>query len=185
MKTLYVLYDHSCGMCCAAVDRLKREPRYIRLEFWPRTSRAAYSRFAPLIDPAQPDQLVAVADTGEVYTGDAAWIMVLYALRSYRPLAMTLSSPVWRPWVGKAITLIGANRHHLSSMLGLRPHEEVIAALRGEGNAEAPACEDGACEDGAGGSGGSYGPPNDAPVNAATSGMAEARDRVKRWMCPD
>jgi predicted DCC family thiol-disulfide oxidoreductase YuxK len=180
MKTLYVLYDHSCGMCCAAVDRLKREPKYVQLRVLPRTSQAAYSRFESLIDPSRPDEVIAIADTGEVYTGDAAWIMVLYALQTYRPLAMTLSSPMWRPWVGKAITIIGANRQRLSTVLGLKPDEEVIAALRSEGTAETPPCTNGACAASV-----PYGVLNDDRANAATTGLADAKERVKRWMCPD
>lgn len=145
MNTLYVLYDQSCGMCCAAVERLRSEPAYLVLRFVPRTSPMAIERFGEFIDANRPDEIVAVADSGEVYQGEAAWIMVLYALRRYRALSMTLAAPVWRPWVKRAISIISARRHRLSALLGFRPDTDVFWTMQRLGTPGNQACADGSC----------------------------------------
>ncbi len=145
MKTLYVIYDGACGMCCRAVRRLISEPSYLALRFAPMGAPGVAARFGAAIGDGS--QLVVVADSGEVYRGTSAWIMVLYALRRYRPLAMRLASPAWRPLAARAIGVISRNRRGLSEMLGWSPDLDVLAATRAAA-ASAPAGESSVCPGG-------------------------------------
>ena len=43
------------------------------------------------------DDLVVVADSGEVWAGDSAWLMVLWALADYRQWSYRLASPMLLP----------------------------------------------------------------------------------------
>ena len=43
------------------------------------------------------DELVVVADTGEVWSGDTAWLMVLWALVEYRDWSYRLADPLLLP----------------------------------------------------------------------------------------
>jgi predicted DCC family thiol-disulfide oxidoreductase YuxK len=146
MKTLYVLYDGNCGLCCRAVRRLITEPSYLDLRFAPATSPFAVERFSALLDGAQPNEVFVIADTGEVYRGGSAWIMVLYALRRYRPLAMHLARPTWRPLAERAIEFIGRYRAGISGFLGLTPDAQVLRAVHQSVAANRAACPDGACD---------------------------------------
>jgi predicted DCC family thiol-disulfide oxidoreductase YuxK len=132
MKRMYVLYDGACGVCCRAVARLAWEPAYIPLRFAPAGSMAAQTKFAEALIGESGRQVVVVADTGEVYRGAAAWIMVLYALKRWRPLAMRLATPTWRPWVERAVDFIGRNRHRMSDMFGCDPHAGILDTIRAD-----------------------------------------------------
>ncbi len=147
MKRLYVLYDGACGVCCRAVARLAWEPAYIELRFAPAGSMAAQTKFAEALAGESGRQVVVVADSGEVYRGASAWIMVLYALKRWRPLAMRLATPGWRPWVERAIDFIGRNRYLMSAALGGGRDRAVLASVRAERGLSptCAACEGGAC----------------------------------------
>jgi predicted DCC family thiol-disulfide oxidoreductase YuxK len=147
MKTLYVIYDGECGLCCRAVRKLMTEPSYLNLRFAPASAAGVERRFGAAMGDGS--QLVVVADSGEVYRGTSAWIMVLYALRRYRPLAMRLASPAWRPFAARAIAAISRNRRGLSDLLGWSPDAQVLAETKVAVRAnmdESNACPGGACE---------------------------------------
>lgn len=148
MKRLYVLYDGACGVCCRAVARLAWEPSYIELRFAPAGSMVAQERFAQALAGETGRQVVVVADTGEVYRGASAWIMVLYALKRWRPLAMRLAAPGWRPWVERAIDFIGRNRYVMSAALACGRDRAVLAQVHAEARVERGygGCENGSCE---------------------------------------
>jgi predicted DCC family thiol-disulfide oxidoreductase YuxK len=146
MKQMYVLYDGACGVCCRAVSRLANEPAYVRLSFAPAGSILAQTRFAEALAGETERQVVVVADTGEVYRGTSAWIMVLWALKRWRPLAMRLATPMWRPLAERAIDFIGRNRQRMSEFLGCGPAVEVMAGVLGDVRpGEMGGCADGAC----------------------------------------
>lgn len=148
MKRLYVLYDGACGVCCRAVARLAWEPAYIELRFAPAGSMAAQTKFAEALASESGRQVVVVADSGEVYRGASAWIMVLYALKRWRPLAMRLATPGWRPWVERAIDFIGRNRYVMSAALGCGRDRAVLAQVHAVASVERGygECESGSCE---------------------------------------
>jgi predicted DCC family thiol-disulfide oxidoreductase YuxK len=147
MKRLYVLYDGACGVCCRAVARLAWEPTYIELRFAPAGSMAAQERFKEALAGSEGKEVVVVADSGEVYRGASAWIMVLYALRKWRPLAMRLATPGWRPWVERAIDFIGRHRFVMSGVLGCGTDRAVLAQVHAGARLERAyaGCVDGAC----------------------------------------
>jgi hypothetical protein len=104
---LAVLYDARCGLCCAVRRWIDRQPQLVPIECYPK--------------PDAGDDLVIVADTGERWEGDAAWIMALWALANYRHLAYRLASPMW---IGTARTLfatLSSYRGAISCQLGLTP----------------------------------------------------------------
>jgi predicted DCC family thiol-disulfide oxidoreductase YuxK len=105
VKYLYVYYDARCGICCRAKDWLTRQPAYVPLRLVPAEVGA--------------EELTVVSDAGEVYRGDKAWLMVLWALCEYRSVARRLASPTLRPFAREAFRLVSASRQKLSGWLGL------------------------------------------------------------------
>ena len=93
MKALTVLYDAGCPICRAARRWLAGRPQLVPLDFVPAGSAAARLRFPGLDHDATLRDITVVADTGEVYVGDAAWLACLWALESHRDLAYRLRQP--------------------------------------------------------------------------------------------
>ena len=143
MKTLYVLYDHTCGLCCRAIHRLANEPKHIDLQFLPAASGLAQDRFGSVLGNAPSDQVVAIADTGEVYRGTSAWLIILYSLKRYRALSISLARPTWRPLANRAIAIISRRRHTISELFGCAPDADILQATRRAGVAEG--CASGTC----------------------------------------
>ncbi|MFJ4005613.1 thiol-disulfide oxidoreductase DCC family protein [Streptomyces sp. NPDC090023] len=93
VRGLTVLYDAACGLCTHLRDWLVRQPQLVPLELVPAGSAEARTRF-PGVDPAGTlEEVTVIGDSGQVYRGTAAWIVVLWALREHRPLAHRLSTP--------------------------------------------------------------------------------------------
>ncbi|WP_031024552.1 thiol-disulfide oxidoreductase DCC family protein [Streptomyces sp. NRRL WC-3725] len=93
VRGLTVLYDAECALCAHLRDWLARQPRLVRLELLPAGSAEARSRFPGLDHAASLDEVTVVGDSGQVYRGSRAWIVVLWALREHRPLAHKLAGP--------------------------------------------------------------------------------------------
>ena len=84
MKTYFVLYDMDCGFCCMCKRWLQKQPAYVPLVFVGRQSRTAAEKFGRVVDPNEPEEMVVVSSDGEVYRGTSAYLVCLWALRSYR-----------------------------------------------------------------------------------------------------
>ncbi|MFE7229623.1 thiol-disulfide oxidoreductase DCC family protein [Streptomyces sp. NPDC002405] len=93
VRGLTVLYDAECALCSFVRDWLVRQPQLVPLELLPAGSEQAGRRFPGLDHGATLDEVTVVGDSGQVYRGAAAWIVVLWALREHRPLAHRLSTP--------------------------------------------------------------------------------------------
>ncbi|SHI03422.1 thiol-disulfide oxidoreductase DCC family protein [Streptomyces sp. 3214.6] len=93
VRRLTVLFDAECSLCGFVRDWLGRQPQLVPLEFVPAGSAEALARFPGLDHRATLDEITVVGDAGQVYTGAAAWIVTLWALREHRPLAHRLSTP--------------------------------------------------------------------------------------------
>ena len=117
LKVMHVLYDDSCGLCRACTEWLKRQPKYVALEFHAAQAPGTARRFRGLASAA-PKELIVVDDGGFVYRHENAWLMLLWALKEYRGLADTLSSPELKPFAKKIITLVSSNRHRISRWMG-------------------------------------------------------------------
>jgi predicted DCC family thiol-disulfide oxidoreductase YuxK len=105
-----VLYDEGCPVCRAAHRWLAARDQLVPLEFVPAGSPQARRRF-PGLDPAATlRDLTVVADSGEVYVHDGAWLACLWALTDYRGMADRLSGPHLLPAARRFIAAAAAVR---------------------------------------------------------------------------
>jgi len=116
MTRLTVFYDARCGLCCALHDWIGRQPVLVPIDCRPA--------------PDATNELLIVADTGEAWAGDSAWLMVLWALAAYRHLAYRLASPACLPLERRAFAIVSKYRGPLSCSLGLMP-EQVSTGAEG------------------------------------------------------
>ncbi|MEU1407019.1 DUF393 domain-containing protein [Streptomyces sp. NPDC005728] len=93
VRGLTVLYDAECGLCTHLRGWLVRQAQLVPLELVPAGSAEACGRFPGLDHAATLDEVTVIGDSGQVYRGSRAWIVVLWALREHRPLAHRLSTP--------------------------------------------------------------------------------------------
>ncbi len=107
-----VLYDQGCRLCCTARRWLDTRAQLVPLEFIAAGSAAARRRFPDLDHDATLQDLTVVADTGEVYAGDGAWLACLWAIAGYRELADTLARPHLRPVARRVVAAAAAVREH-------------------------------------------------------------------------
>ncbi|MBH1933809.1 DUF393 domain-containing protein [Streptomyces sp. AV19] len=93
VRRLTVLYDARCPLCAFVRDWLVRQRQLVPLELVPAGSREARRSLPGLDHAATLEEITVVGDGGQVYRGAAAWVVCLWALDSYRPLAHRLSTP--------------------------------------------------------------------------------------------
>ena len=74
---------------------LAAQDGYVAVEVLDPASSVAARRYPGLVKEPLLD-LVAISDGGAVWTGPAAWIMALWALRSTRADALRYARPAWR-----------------------------------------------------------------------------------------
>ena len=74
--------------------------------------------------------MAVLSDTGEVWTGDSAWLIVLWALDDYRDWSYRLARPELLPLARQAFATLSKNRAELSGWLGLTADADVAARLR-------------------------------------------------------
>ena len=126
VTSITIVYDAGCGLCQRAKDWIIQQAPLVGLQFVASGSSEARRRFPRL--PA--DELAVVANTGEVWLGNHAWIVCLWALRGYRDLAIRLTSPLLLLMAREAFAVVSKNRSALSSMLRLRNGREIEQQLR-------------------------------------------------------
>ena len=126
MTSLFVVYDSRCGICTELKAWLSRQSAYIALHFVAMASEEARARFPML---RLSEELVVVADTGEAWMGDRAWIICLWALREYRDWAQRLSTPAMMPLARQAFLVLSSHRFALSRLLGLRSEQDIRGYL--------------------------------------------------------
>ncbi len=136
MRYLVILYDSRCGVCTWLKGWLREQRAYFPLYLVAMQSEEARSRFPQQL--LKGDDLSVVSDSGEVWIGDRAWIVCLWALRDYRSWAMRLSSPRLLPFARQAFVELSHHRLALSRMLGLRSEEDM---RRYFGDVPIPTCE--------------------------------------------
>ena len=111
MTRLTVFYDARCGLCCAVRTWLARQPQLMPLDCRPKNRHTG-------------DDLVVVADSGEMWSGDSAWLMVLWALAEYRSWSYRLASPLLLPTARTLFATLSEYRGSLSCRLGLTADEQ-------------------------------------------------------------
>ncbi|MCG0066765.1 MULTISPECIES: thiol-disulfide oxidoreductase DCC family protein [Streptomyces] len=93
VRGLTVLYDAECGLCVHLRAWLARQAQLVPLELLPAGSAEVRARFPGLDHAATLDEVTVIGDSGQVYQGSRAWIVVLWALRDHRRLAHRLTGP--------------------------------------------------------------------------------------------
>ena len=126
ISSFTILYDADCGLCTSTKDWIRQQAPLVGLQFVATGSPEAQTRFRQL----RAGELAVVSNTGQVWLGDHAWIVCLWALRDYRDLAFRLTSPLLSLLAREAFALVSKNRLALSSMLRLRNEREIEQQLR-------------------------------------------------------
>ncbi|NEC91907.1 thiol-disulfide oxidoreductase DCC family protein [Streptomyces sp. SID12501] len=93
VRRLTVLYDAECELCTFVREWLARQPQLVPLALVPAGSERARALFPTLDHSATLADVTVVGDSGQVYRGAGAWVVVLWALREYRPLAHRFATP--------------------------------------------------------------------------------------------
>ena len=116
VKTLYVIYDAHCGLCTEVRHWLKAQPAYLEIRVLASDSDVTRELFPNL----PTGELAVISDKGQVWLGDRAFIVCLWALRGYRSWATRLCSPLLRPMARQAFEAVSRNRGNVSALLGLK-----------------------------------------------------------------
>lgn len=127
MRKLTILYDRSCRFCRWCCQWLADQPAYLELEFVARDADEVARRWPHLASDNAAEELLVIDDAGGVYRGEKAYLMVLYALRRHRGLALRLSKPALRPLARRAFRAVARHRHRLSLFVS---DEELADRLR-------------------------------------------------------
>ncbi len=128
MDGLWVLYDSRCELCLRIRHWIS-----VQEAWFPVRAVAAGSDEARRMFPGfETDDLFVVASDGRYWRGGHAWLMVLFAMKRYRWLAMRLASPALRPLARQAFAMVSENRRRISRFWELSPDEEIGRALRGQ-----------------------------------------------------
>jgi predicted DCC family thiol-disulfide oxidoreductase YuxK len=121
MNRLYVMYDSHCGLCTEVRDWLETQPAYLDIRVLASGSDEARLKFPGL--PA--GELAVVSDRGEVWLGDHAFIVCLWALRDYRTWSHRLASPLLCPMARQAFEAVSHNRKNISQLFRLKSEAEL------------------------------------------------------------
>ncbi len=119
MTSLTVLYDPACGLCQRVHEWLVDQPKQIELKMVPVRSEEAQHRFPHLDHELTARDLTVIDAEGAVYFGPKAWLMVLWALSSYREWSYRLASPELLPTTRRVVSLISRHRYQISRVAGL------------------------------------------------------------------
>ncbi|WP_327353911.1 thiol-disulfide oxidoreductase DCC family protein [Streptomyces sp. NBC_01304] len=93
VRRLTVLYDAECSLCTVVRKWLARQAQLVPLDLVPAGSDEARRRFPGLDHGTTLDDITVIGDGGQVYLGPAAWVVTLWALREYRPMAHRMATP--------------------------------------------------------------------------------------------
>ena len=119
MPSLTLLYDPDCGLCSRAHEWLFDQPKLVELSFVPIKSDEARKRFPHLNHEITADDLTVIGDSGAVYFGPKAWLMVLWALSRYREWSYRLAAPELLPTTRRVVSMISQHRYQISRATGL------------------------------------------------------------------
>jgi len=113
MRSLTVLYDPTCELCCKAASWLHDQEKYVALNLVAAGSPAARGAFPTIDHEATRNQLTVIGDGGEVYYDERGWLMCLWALRKYRPMALRFSQPGMLPAAKRFVLWVSRHRESL------------------------------------------------------------------------
>ncbi|MFD3456576.1 thiol-disulfide oxidoreductase DCC family protein [Streptomyces sp. NPDC058691] len=110
VRRLTVLYDPDCHLCSFVRGWLSRQRQLVPLETIPVGSEEARRRFPRLDHASTLREITVIGDSGQVYSGDAAWLVCLWALSEYRPAAHRLSTRAGAPLARAAVLMAARYR---------------------------------------------------------------------------
>ena len=93
VRSLTVLYDADCPLCRWVRGWLEEQPQIVPLRWLPCGSAQARAALPHLDHDRTQEEITVIADSGEVWTAEGAWIACLWATVTYRDLAYWLSHP--------------------------------------------------------------------------------------------
>lgn len=102
--SLTVYYDADCALCCRVAQWLDGQHKHVPVRCVP--AQQAAGRGCPIDLPSLLAQVTVTASDGAVYRGTNAWIVCLWALRSYRAWSLRFATPRWRPWAERLFASI-------------------------------------------------------------------------------
>ena len=117
MRSLTVLYDPTCKLCRKAAAWLHDQETYVTLNLVPAGSPAARAAFPTIDHEATRNQLTVVGDGGEVYYDERGWLMCLWALRKYRPMAVRFAQPGMLPKAKRFVLWVSRHRDSLAGLV--------------------------------------------------------------------
>lgn len=92
-----MLYDPNCRLCAFVAGWLRGQRQLVPVRLVPVGSERARQWFPALDhDGATRREITVVGDAGQVYKGDSAWIVCLWALADHRAFSHTLTTPAGR-----------------------------------------------------------------------------------------
>ncbi|MFG2522792.1 thiol-disulfide oxidoreductase DCC family protein [Streptomyces sp. NPDC048527] len=93
VRRLILLYDAQCPLCTFLRNWLARQRQLVPLDLVPAGSEEARRRCPGIDHISTLSEITLVGDSGQIYRGPAAWVVTLWALSEYRPLAHKFSTP--------------------------------------------------------------------------------------------
>ena len=137
---IWVLYDETCGFCCACADWLRTQDKVLPLTCLPRGGEVSKRVFTGL--PWGHDELVVIDSAGGVYRGGDAFVMALWALQAFRPWAERAAKEPLRSRARSLFHWLSSRRQQVSNTLGLQAEAQLVETL----DRSAPqGCEDDQC----------------------------------------
>jgi len=112
-RALTVLYDPTCALCQRSRAWMLGQPAYVALRFVACTGAEARARFGDI--PWLGDELVVVADTGDVWAGPAAFITCLWALVEWREWSYRLSGTAFAPLAERFFRFLSSRRRSIAA----------------------------------------------------------------------
>ncbi|ATW52761.1 thiol-disulfide oxidoreductase DCC family protein [Streptomyces peucetius] len=109
VRALTVLYDSDCSLCVHLRSWLLRQPQLVPLRLVPAGSAEARHRYPQLDHARTKREITVIGDRGQIYSGEAAWIVCLWALAEHRPKAHWLATPAGAPFV--RVTMLAAAKY--------------------------------------------------------------------------
>ncbi|WP_268823759.1 thiol-disulfide oxidoreductase DCC family protein [Yinghuangia soli] len=103
VRRITVLYDALCPLCVAVSAWLARRPKHVAIDLIAAGSARARNRYPELDHARTLREVTVIGDAGQIYADAHAWVVCLWALRGYRPLAGRLSTPAGLPLAKAAV----------------------------------------------------------------------------------
>ena len=124
-RALTVLFDPACALCRRSRDWMLRQAHYVTLRFVECSGEEARARYGDI--PWLGDELVVVADTGDVWVGPAAFLTCLWALVDWREWSYRLSGGAFAPLAERFFRALSSNRRSIAALFD---HECADGACR-------------------------------------------------------